>query len=141
MDDGINVRGIHIPEAELDWRFTTSGGPGGQHANRSNTAAELRFDVAGSAALPERLRERVRRRLGGQLTKGGVLIVQSTEHRSQTRNRQEARSRLKALLLEATAPPEKPRRPTRPSRRARQRRLDAKRHRGQIKKDRQTPDH
>lgn len=139
MQDGISVRGVHIPEHELDWRFTTSGGPGGQHANRSNTAVELRFDVAGSSALPARLRERATRRLAGRLTQHGVLIIQVADNRSQTRNRADALTRLRDVLTEATAPPAKPRRPTKPSRRARQRRLDDKKRRGELKRSRQRP--
>ena len=140
MQDGLHVRGVHIPDAELDWRFVTSGGPGGQHANRSNTAVELRFDIGASQALPDRLKERLTRRLADRLTTSGEGIVQVAETRSQTRNRQVALTRLRDLLVEATSPPAKPRRPTKPSRRARQRRLDNKKRRGELKRTRQEPD-
>lgn len=138
-DDGIRVRGVHIPESSLDWRFTTSGGPGGQHANRNATAAEVRLHVA-SSPLPERLKSRVFRRLAGQMTQAGEIVVTAADTRSQTRNRDAARARLAQLLTEATSPPAKPRKPTRPSRRARQRRLVDKRHRGEVKRLRQSPD-
>ena len=138
-DDGIVVRGVHIPEQVLDWRFSTSGGPGGQHANRNATAAEVRLHLA-SSPLPERLKSRAFRRLAGQMTKAGEVVVTAADTRSQTRNRDAARSRLTRLLTEATAPPAKSRKPTRPSRRARQRRVDDKRARGEVKRLRQTPD-
>lgn len=140
MSDGITVRGVHIPDNELDWRFTTSGGPGGQHANRSNTAVELRFNVEDSQALPDRLKGRIRRRLAGQLTNAGEVIVQVAETRSQTRNRQQARRQLADILDEAIAPPRKRRKPTRPSKAAKRRRLQDKRHRSQIKQNRRTPE-
>lgn len=140
MSDGITVRGVHIPDHELDWRFTTSGGPGGQHANRSNTAVELRFNVEQSVALPDRLKDRVRRRLAGQLTNAGEIIVQVAETRSQTRNRQQARRQMADVLDEAIAPPKKRRKPTRPTKAAKRRRLQDKRHRAEIKRNRKTPE-
>ncbi|HUG86113.1 MAG TPA: alternative ribosome rescue aminoacyl-tRNA hydrolase ArfB, partial [Euzebya sp.] len=140
MQDGITVRGVHIPDAELDWRFTGAGGPGGQHANTSNTAAELRFDVEATAHLPDRLKQRIRRRLGHRITASGVLVVKASEHRSQHRNRTEALSRMSELLDEGIAPPAKPRRPTRPSRSAKRRRLEGKKRRGALKAGRQNKD-
>ncbi len=140
MADGITVRGVHIPDAELDWRFTTSGGPGGQHANTSNTAVELRVNIDAAANLTDRLRDRLRRRLGNRITAAGDLIVGSSDHRSQTRNRSEAMKRLAELLDEGIKPPEKPRKPTRPSRRAKRRRLDEKKRRGELKATRQKRD-
>lgn len=140
MQEGITVRGIHIPESALQWRFTGSGGPGGQHANTANTAAELRFDVDASPLLTDRLKERIRRRLGHRLTAAGELVIKASEHRSQTRNRDEAMTRLAALLDEGIAPPAKPRRPTRPSKGSRRRRLDAKTRRGALKAGRQNRD-
>lgn len=136
MSAPVRVRGsVVIPDAELGWRFSRSSGPGGQHVNTSDTAAELSFDVAGSAALPPAYKERALRRLAGRLV-NGVITVRAEEYRSQLRNREAAKARLSALLAEATAPPPKPRRPTKPSRRARQRRLDDKRRRGDLKRGR-----
>ena len=136
MSASVRVRGsVVIPDAELGWRFSRSSGPGGQHVNTSDTAAELSFDVAASAALPPVYKERALRRLAGRLV-DGVITVRAEEYRSQLRNREAAKARLSALLAEATAPPPKPRRPTKPSSRARQRRLDDKRRRGEVKRGR-----
>ncbi len=140
MHDGLTVRGVHIPDAELEWRFTGSGGPGGQHANTSNTAVELRFNVEASPQLNDRLKERIRRRVGNRITAAGDLIVHSSEHRSQTRNRAEAMKRLAEVLDEGIRPPEKRRKPTRPSRSAKRRRLDEKKRRGELKASRQRKD-
>lgn len=136
MSAPVRVRGsVVIPDAELGWRFSRSSGPGGQHVNTSDTAAELSFDVAASPTLPPTYKERALRRLAGRLV-NGVITVRAEEYRSQLRNREAAKARLSALLTEATAPPPEARRPTRPSRRARQRRLDDKRRRGEIKRRR-----
>jgi ribosome-associated protein len=140
MQDGLTVRGVTIPPSEFEWRFTGSGGPGGQHANTSNTAVELRFNVEGSPQLDPRLKERVRRRLSTRITAAGDLIVHCSDHRSQTRNRAEAMKRLGELLDEGIRPPEKRRKPTRPSRSAKRRRLEDKRRRGDLKATRQRPD-
>ncbi len=121
-----------IPLDELSVRFSPSGGPGGQHANRSNTRVELRFDVAGSAALSEAQRARLLARLGPD-----VRVVVDDE-RSQARNRSLALERLRTVLAEALHVP-RPRRATRPSKAARQRRLDAKRVRSERKRDRRPP--
>lgn len=136
----VRARGVQIPDAELEWRFTRSGGPGGQHANTSDTAVELRWDVAASAALSNPQRQRIQRRLGHRLTDAGVLVLRSAEHRSQTRNREAALARLAALLDGALAPPPERRKPTRPSRAARQRRREAKRRQAEKKALRRRPD-
>lgn len=124
--------GCAIPLDELTERFGPSGGPGGQHANRSNTRVELRFDVAGSASLTEWQRSRLVDKLGAE-----VRVVADDE-RSQTRNRALAQQRLAAMLAEALHVP-RPRRATRPSRAARQRRLDAKRVQSERKRSRRPP--
>jgi ribosome-associated protein len=124
-----------IPSQELLERFSRSSGPGGQSVNTTDSRVELSFDVAGSACLPEQVRELLLDRLGSRLV-AGVLTVVASEHRSQLFNRQAARSRLAALLRTALAPPAPPRRPTRPSRGARERRLADKRRRGQVKRGR-----
>jgi ribosome-associated protein len=126
------VPGCVIPLDELSVRFSPSGGPGGQHANRSNTRVELRFDVVASPSLTEAQRARLLDRLGPE-----VRVVVDDE-RSQARNRALAVERLAQRLAGALAVP-RTRRATRPSRAARQRRLDAKRARAQTKRDRQTP--
>jgi len=111
---------------ELSWRATTSGGPGGQHANRSATRVEVRFDVGASRVLGPRQRARIVDRLGP------VVRATASEHRSQWRNRTVAAERL-ADQLRAALRVEPTRRPTAPSAGARQRRLDAKRRRARTK--------
>jgi len=111
---------LAIPLSELQFRFSPSGGPGGQHANKVNTRVELRFDVAGSPSLGPRQRARLVDRLGPE-----VRLVADDE-RSQLRNRQLAVQRFRQRMADALRI-EKPRRPTRPSRGAKERRLTAKR--------------
>jgi ribosome-associated protein len=127
------VRGVPIPADELAWRFSRSPGPGGQSVNTSDTRVELSYDLASSAALPRRLKERALRALSGRLT-DGVITVVAAEHRSQLRNREAAATRLAELLAEATAPPPRPRRPTKPTRAAIERRLADKQRRAQTKR-------
>ena len=122
-----------IPVDELEWRFSASGGPGGQHANTANTRVELRFDVAGSPSLGPRQRARMLERLGPL-----VRVVVSDE-RSQARNRQLALDRMRSRLAEALRQV-KPRRPTAPSLAARERRLRAKHRRADVKRQRARPD-
>ena len=137
MDDAEGVlrvtRSCVIPLTELEWRFTASGGPGGQHANRSNTRAEVRFDVAASASLLEVHRERLLERLGP------VVRVVADDERSQLRNRELALERLRARLAEALRV-ERTRRPTAPSRGAKLRRLEAKKRRSDVKRMRRPSD-
>jgi ribosome-associated protein len=140
MHGPLVIRGsLAIPESELQWRFSRSSGPGGQGVNTTDSRVELRFDLAGTAALPEPLRQRALQRLAGRLT-DGVLSVVASEQRSQLRNREAAEERLAALLREAIAPPPRPRRPTRATRTSIERRLDAKRRRGQVKRLRRRAD-
>lgn len=124
---------LAIPAEELGWRFSRSGGPGGQGVNTTDSRVELSWDVAGSAALTPMLRDRALERLAGRLV-DGVVTITASQFRSQLRNRQAARARLAALIRDAIAPPAPPRRPTRPSNRARQRRLDDKRRRAETKR-------
>lgn len=130
--------GLAIPDVELVERFSRSSGPGGQSVNTTDSRVELRWDVATSSALGETQRARLLERLGPRLTDGVVSIV-SSEHRSQLQNRTAARARLRMLLTDALAPPPPARRQTRPSRAAKQRRLDAKRRRGELKSKRARP--
>ncbi|MEU1270919.1 alternative ribosome rescue aminoacyl-tRNA hydrolase ArfB [Streptomyces sp. NPDC005799] len=131
------IRGsVSLPEAELMWRFSRSSGPGGQHVNTSDSQVELRFDLAGTEALPEVWKARALERLAGRLVDGGVVVVRASEHRSQWRNRETAAVRLAALLAEATAPPPKPRRPTRIPRGINERRLREKKQRSETKRGR-----
>lgn len=130
------IRGsVSLPEAELNWRFSRSSGPGGQHVNTSDSQVELRFDLANTEALPPVWKERALERLAGRLV-DGVIVVRASEHRSQWRNRETAAVRLAALLAEATAPPPKPRRPTRIPRGINERRLREKKQRSDTKRGR-----
>jgi len=121
-----------IPDGELDWKFSASGGPGGQHANRSNTRAELTWNVAGSAVLSDTNRELLMSKLGSS-----VRIV-SDEHRSQTRNRETAEERLGQRIREALKQ-DRPRRATRPTKGSQRRRVEGKRRTSQTKKLRGKP--
>lgn len=125
--------GIEIPEAELGWRFSRSSGPGGQGVNTTDSRVELSWDLAASPVLSDALKERAVARLGGRLV-DGVLTIAASEYRSQLRNREAATARLVALVADAIAPPPRERRPTKPSRGAKERRIAAKKRRGEIKK-------
>jgi ribosome-associated protein len=127
---------LALPAAELQFRFSTGGGPGGQHVNKTATRVTLLFDVANSPSLDEDTRARLLDRLSSRLDRRGLLHIDVHESRSQWQNRATAVARLQNLL--ATALIEHPeRRPTRPTRRAREERLDEKRRRSIVKKDRQ----
>jgi ribosome-associated protein len=130
--------GIVVPEAELQWRFSRSSGPGGQSVNTTDSRVELSFDLAATQALDETLKLRATARLAGRLV-DGVITVAASEHRSQLRNREAAESRLAGLLRDAIAPPARPRRATRPTRGSVRRRLDSKRRRSDLKRQRQAP--
>jgi len=121
-----------VPEAEIEMRFTASGGPGGQHANRSNTKviAVWRPDV--SPSVPPAVRVRVMERLGD------AIRVAVDDERSQSRNREIAVERIRARVANALVV-EPPRRPTKATRASRRRRVDAKRQRGEVKRGRQKP--
>lgn len=126
---------VVIPAAELRERFSRSPGPGGQGVNTADSRVELSFDLAHTTALPPALRARALERLANRLT-DGVLTVAASEHRNQLANRRAARLRLAALLRTALRPPAPARRPTKPSRGSVERRLAAKRRRGEVKRDR-----
>ena len=126
------TRSVRIPRRELEVRFTTSGGPGGQHANKSATRVELRFDVATSSAFGPGQRQRVLDRLGPL-----VRIVVDDE-RSQLRNRSIAEERLAERLREALHV-DRPRRPTRPTKGSVDRRIQSKKQRGETKSQRKRP--
>lgn len=128
-----------LPLAELELRFTRSGGPGGQHVNTSSTRAEVVFDVSGSPTLTDRERELALRRLRSRLDSEGRLRVVAQDERSQLRNRALALRRLADLMRDALAPPPPPRRATRPSRAASKKRMDQKRRAGDTKRLRRPP--
>lgn len=126
---------LSLPESELQFRFSTGGGPGGQHVNKTATRVTLLFDVANSPSLDEATRARLLDRLASRLDRRGLLHIDVHESRSQWSNRTTAVSRFQRTLAEALVEhPE--RRPTRPSRRAREQRIEDKRRRSAIKKSR-----
>ncbi|MCS6845209.1 MAG: aminoacyl-tRNA hydrolase [Caldilineales bacterium] len=132
----INHR-LAIPLSELSFRYARSGGPGGQHVQRTETKVELLFDVARSPSLSEEQRQLILTRLAGRIDSEGVLHLTSQAGRSQAENRAEVIERFRRLLA-AALQPRKPRRPTRPSQAARERRLAHKRRRSQVKHMRRT---
>ncbi|MFO7763292.1 MAG: alternative ribosome rescue aminoacyl-tRNA hydrolase ArfB [Wenzhouxiangellaceae bacterium] len=126
------------PEHELEERFIRAGGPGGQHVNRTESGVQLRFDPGTSGFLPEAVARRLVRLAGRRASKAGVITIEATEHKSQHRNREQARTRLAELIEKAYRRPRK-RVKTRPTRAARKKRLRAKRHRAGIKQKRTKP--
>lgn len=128
----VNQR-LTIPAAELRERFSRSSGPGGQGVNTTDSRVELSFDLARSPSVPDTLRPRMLERLDRKLV-GGVITVVASERREQRANREAARERLAAILAEAAAPPPRKRRPTKPSRGSVQRRINAKKRRGELKR-------
>ena len=138
MDDENLIRindEVAISTAELSFRFTTSSGPGGQHANRSATRAILLFDVAQSPSLTDEVRARLLEKLAARLDKDGVLQIQVQDSRSQVQNRELAIERFQQLLAEALKKRKK-RRKTKPSKAAQEARLAAKKKHGKRKKER-----
>ena len=138
MNEPLTFRGVSVPGQELSWRFSRSGGPGGQSVNTADSRVELSFDVRRSPVLPDRMRDRLLQRLEHRLV-DGVLTVTASEYRSQHRNRQAARARMADLLNEASAPPPAKRRPTRPTRGSQERRLAGKKRRSMTKQLRRRP--
>jgi ribosome-associated protein len=129
---------LAIDEDEIEIRHARASGPGGQHVNKTSTAIELRFDVRGSASLPEAVRHRLERLAGARLTLDGVLVLFAQEYRSQELNRQAAVERLVALIRRAAEPP-KPRKATKPTYASKLRRLQGKASRAGLKALRAKP--
>ena len=126
---------LAIPDEEVTFATSRSGGPGGQNVNKLETRVTLRFDLAGSGALSEEQKARLRERLATRITRDGILQVSSQRHRSQGANREAAGERF-AKLLRENLREETPRRKTRPSRAAKARRLDEKRRQSRRKRER-----
>ena len=135
MDRGETLhvrRGLDLPLSEVTWRATTSGGPGGQHANRTLSRVEVEFDVNASSVLGPRQRQRLLDRVGP------VVRASAADSRSQARNRQLALERL-AARIDAALRVEPPRRATRPTKSSQVRRVESKRKRGEVKRRRRRP--
>jgi len=126
---------VQIPLSELEFRFSRSSGPGGQHVQKSSTRVELLFDVARSPSLDDEQRARVLSRLSGYVDTDGVLHLTSQSERSQWRNRQEAVARFQELMGRALAR-RKRRRATLPTAASREKRLEQKKRRSQVKRQR-----
>ena len=129
---------LRLPLAELEYRATRSGGPGGQHVNTSSTRVEVSWDVAGSPSLTPEQRAQLVLRLGRKLDSTGRLRLVSSGTRSQLRNKQDVTERLQSIIASALATRKK-RKPTNPSRAAKAARLQEKRRRAATKRDRKPP--
>ena len=129
---------LRLPLAELEFRATRSGGPGGQHVNTSSTRVEVWWDVAASPSLTEDQRARLLSRLATRLDGAGRLRLVSSGTRSQLRNRQDVTERLREVVASALAVP-RPRRRTKPTRASKLARVEGKRRRSAVKRDRRPP--
>ena len=130
----VNKR-LVIPARELQWRFSRASGPGGQGVNTTDSRVELLLDLEACSVLGPVRRARLLERLGSRLSDGCLRVV-AAEERSQWQNRQAAMARLSDLLRDALKPPPPSRKATRPSRGAEKRRLESKKKRGDLKRQR-----
>lgn len=126
---------IKLREEELEFEFIRGSGPGGQKADHTSSAVQLRFDIPASRSLPVDVKQRLQRVARNRVTKDGELVIEARDHRSQSRNREAAVERLVQLIRRASNPP-KPRKPTKPPRAADERRLREKKRRAEMKRQR-----
>jgi ribosome-associated protein len=130
---------ISVDEREIRFEYIRASGPGGQKVNKSSSAVQLRFDVIGSQSLPEDVRARLTAIAGRKISEEGILVIEAKRFRSQDQNRQDAVRRLCSLIRQAARKP-RYRKPTRPGGAARERRLEEKKRRSDLKKQRGRPD-
>lgn len=128
-----------IPDAEIEWQFARSSGPGGQNVNKVASKVLLNWDMTQNVSIPAAVKERFRERFGNRLTKEGVVQIVSDSYRDQPRNRRDCEEKLVAMLLEVAKPPKK-RRATKPTRASVETRIKEKKQRAGIKKARQKVD-
>ena len=127
--------GVTLNENELDERFVRASGPGGQNVNKVSTAVQLRFNVHASASMPSDVRARLMKLAASRINSAGELMISAQRYRTQAQNRADARERLAALIRAAMHEPKR-RKKTKPSVGAKKRRLENKRLRGEIKRER-----
>lgn len=125
-----------IPDAEIEWQFARSSGPGGQNVNKVASKVLLNWDMAQNVSIPFDVKERFRQKFGNRLTKEGVVQITSDSYRDQPRNRRDCEDKLVAMLMEVAKPPKK-RRATKPTRSSVESRIKEKKQRADTKRTRQ----
>ena len=123
---------LTIPDDDLRFKFSRSGGPGGQNVNKVSSKAMLHFSVRNSPSLPPGVRARFVEKFGSRLTKDGDVVITSQESRDQPKNIESCLEKLRLMILEVLHPPKK-RRATKPSKGSQRRRVEAKKRRSQVK--------